>query len=179
LCNPKISTLLKAVGKGFLKGCPNLREKLILKYLNPSPATTKGHMKRMQYGIKNTHPKPNATVPQPLPVVPPPVWVPLPDNFVPPAARGPNVINDDCDKSIANVFCYGTFANRHSEVVYNNLTGSFPFVLFNGSMCFLVMYYYESNAIMATPIAGLDDQSIFNAYKQIFMSLREKGSSQN
>ncbi len=35
LGNPKISTLLKA----FLKGCPNLSEKLILKYLNPSPVT--------------------------------------------------------------------------------------------------------------------------------------------
>ncbi len=46
LCNPKISTLLKAVRKGFLTGCPNLSKKLILKYLNPSPATSKGHMKR-------------------------------------------------------------------------------------------------------------------------------------
>ena len=31
LCNPKISTLLKAVRKGFLDGCPNLSKKLILK----------------------------------------------------------------------------------------------------------------------------------------------------
>jgi hypothetical protein len=45
LCNPKISTLLKAV----LRGCPNMTEKLILKYLNPSPATAKGHMKRQRY----------------------------------------------------------------------------------------------------------------------------------
>jgi hypothetical protein len=45
LCNPNILTLLKAVCKSFLKGCPNLSEKLILKYLNPSPATAKGHMK--------------------------------------------------------------------------------------------------------------------------------------
>jgi hypothetical protein len=30
LCNPKVSTLLKAVRKGFLKGCPNLTKKLIL-----------------------------------------------------------------------------------------------------------------------------------------------------
>jgi hypothetical protein len=41
LCNPKISTLPKAVCKGFLNGCPNLSEKLILKYLNPSPAMAK------------------------------------------------------------------------------------------------------------------------------------------
>ena len=46
LGNPKISTLFKAVRRGFLKGCPNMMEKLILKYLNPSPATAKGHMKR-------------------------------------------------------------------------------------------------------------------------------------
>jgi hypothetical protein len=41
LCNLKISTLLKAVRKGFLKGCPNMIKKLILKNLNPSPATAK------------------------------------------------------------------------------------------------------------------------------------------
>ncbi len=39
LCNPKISTLLKGIDKGFLKRCPNLLEKLIIKYLNLSPAT--------------------------------------------------------------------------------------------------------------------------------------------
>jgi hypothetical protein len=45
LCNPKISMLLKATQKGFLKGCPNISKTLILKYLNPSPAKAKGHMK--------------------------------------------------------------------------------------------------------------------------------------
>jgi hypothetical protein len=38
LCNPKISMMLKATRRGFLKGCPNINEKLILKYLNLSPA---------------------------------------------------------------------------------------------------------------------------------------------
>jgi hypothetical protein len=46
LGNPKISTLLKATRKDFLKGCPNISEMLILKYLNPSPVMAKGHMKR-------------------------------------------------------------------------------------------------------------------------------------
>ena len=46
LGNPKISTLLKALKKNFLKGCPNMTTKLVNKYLNASPATTKGHMKR-------------------------------------------------------------------------------------------------------------------------------------
>jgi len=46
LCNPTISSLMKALKKGFLKGCPDLSEELVTKYLNPSPATAKGHMKR-------------------------------------------------------------------------------------------------------------------------------------
>ena len=39
---------------------------------------------------------------------------------------------------------------------------------FDGSICFLVVYHYESNAILTYPIAGLDDVSIFNAYKIAF-----------
>jgi hypothetical protein len=63
LCNPKISTMLKAVRKGFLDGCPNINVTLILKYLNPSPATAKGHMKRPRHGIKSTTPGEKATQP--------------------------------------------------------------------------------------------------------------------
>jgi hypothetical protein len=175
LCNPKILTLLKAVRKKFLKGCPNLSEKLILKYLNPNPATAKGHMKRPRHGIKSTRPKPIASVPPQLPIVPPPVWYLLPEEFIPLALPGPNLIGDDCDESIANVFSFGAFANRHSGVVYNGLMGNFPFVSFDGSVCFLVLYHYETNNILAMPIGGLDDVSIFNAYKTNFDSLAQNG----
>ncbi len=54
MCNPKISSLMKALLKGYLKGCPNLSEELVTKYLNPSPATAKGHMKRPKKGIRST-----------------------------------------------------------------------------------------------------------------------------
>jgi hypothetical protein len=46
LCSPQISTLLKAIQWGFLKGCPNLTAKGVTRYLNPSPAMAKGHMNR-------------------------------------------------------------------------------------------------------------------------------------
>jgi deoxyribodipyrimidine photolyase-like uncharacterized protein len=48
-------------------------------------------------------------------------------------------------------------------------------MLFDGSVCFFVLYHYESNAILATPIAGLDDVSIYNAYKKYFEDLTAKG----
>jgi hypothetical protein len=174
LCNPKISTLLKAVRKGFLRGCPNLSETLILKYLNPSPATAKGHMKRPRHGIRSTSRNTSpTTIGPPLLLVPPPGVFTL-QNVDHGVGTHHHVIVDD-DESIANVFCYGAFADKRSGIVYNDLTGSFPFVSFDGSVCFLVLYHYEANAILATPIAGLDDTSIFTAYKQNFDELTEKG----
>jgi hypothetical protein len=185
LCNPKISTLLKAIRQGFLKGCPNLSETLILKYLNPSLATANGHMKRPRHGIRSTRPKQkNGTIilPAPVPQIAPPV-LPLFAPDVIPAYPSPahsvqpglNVIADDGNESIANIFCFGAFADKNSVIVYHDLTGLFPFMLFDGSICFFVLYNYESNAILATPIAGLDDVSIFNTYKKYFKDLTAKG----
>ena len=46
MCSPTILTLLKAIRQGYLDGCPNLSAKGVTRYLNPSPVTAKGHMKR-------------------------------------------------------------------------------------------------------------------------------------
>ena len=46
LCSPTIATLRNVLKRGYLNGCPNLTLQGIAKYLNPSPATAKGHMAR-------------------------------------------------------------------------------------------------------------------------------------
>jgi hypothetical protein len=119
----------------------------------------------------------------PIPVIPfhlPPV---LPLFQQPPPYQGPaygtlqghNLIGLDDDESTANVFCFGVFADKNNGVVYNDLTGSFPFILLDGSICFFAMFHYKANAILAMPIAGLDDISITNAYKMQFNGLTAKG----
>ena len=60
-------------------------------------------------------------------------------------------------------------------MVYNNLTGAFPFISLDGSVCFFVMYRYKANTILGTPVAGLDNKSIFLAYKMQFDNLPSKG----
>jgi hypothetical protein len=78
LCNP---SLLKAIRKGFLKGCPNLNEELVTKYLNPSPTTAKGHTNRPRMGIRSTgtkstkkgDPTNGSPVHEPVPQLIPPV----------------------------------------------------------------------------------------------------------
>jgi hypothetical protein len=88
----------------------------------------------------------------------------------------PHLIGDeDNDKMIASVFCFGAYADKHSGVVYNNLTGAFPFMLLDGCVCFFVLYHYKSNAILVTPISGIDNVSIFEAYKKQFNVLTAKG----
>ncbi len=81
---------------------------------------------------------------------------------------------DDKDKSIANIFCFGAFADRNSGIDYQDLTGLFPFMSFDGSV-FFVLYRYESNAILAKPITRLDDMSIFTVYKAYLEELTAKG----
>jgi hypothetical protein len=165
LCNPKILTLPKAVCKRFLKGCPNISEMLLLRYINPSSATAKGHMKQPCHSIQSTRHH-TAAVAQPLPPI-----LPLFDNIlVYPgpaygAHPGPNVIADKAYQSIANIFCFGAFADRNSSIVYHNLMGLLPFMSFDGSVCFFILYHYEFNTILSKPITGLDNMSIFTAYK--------------
>jgi hypothetical protein len=90
------------------------------------------------------------------------------------APPGPNLIGSDNDESIANIFCFGAFVDKNSGIVYHDLTGLFPFMSYNGSVCFFILYHYKFNSILATPISGLDNVCIFNAYKKEFEMLASK-----
>jgi hypothetical protein len=142
-------------------------------------------MKHPKHGIKSTRPTPpKESGITKIPVI---TYPPQVDQMKAPkvlieeqprplhATNLPNLIGEDDDESIANVFCSGAFADKNSGIVYHDLTGSFPFMSYNGSVCFFILYHYESNAILGTPIAGLDNISIFEVYKEKFENLAEKG----
>jgi hypothetical protein len=185
LCNPKISTLLKATRRGFLKGCPYIIEKLIFKYLDPSPATAKGHMKRPRHGIPSTTPKTRNTLTPIVPVITFPAVPesvhsketsvhnkPMPNN----CSNKPHlIISEDKEESKANLFVFGAFADKNNGIVCHNLAGLFPFMSLDSSVRFFELYHYKSNCILTTPIAGLNDISIFNAYKKQFEEFAAKG----
>ncbi len=64
------------------------------------------------------------------------------------------IISDNDDESIANIFAFGAFADKNNGIVYHDLTGSFLFMSLNSSVCFFILYHYESNCILPAPIAG-------------------------
>jgi hypothetical protein len=59
--------------------------------------------------------------------------------------------------------------------LYNNLTGAFLFISLGGKVYFLIVYHYESNAILALPISGFSNNAIFAVYKQQYELLKSKG----
>ena len=72
-------------------------------------------------------------VPVPIPQVTAPILPqyieepqPYPGPAYDPRLDGVNIIPDN--ELIANVFCFGTFTGKISSVVYNDLTGNFPFM---------------------------------------------------
>jgi hypothetical protein len=45
-----------------------------------------------------------------------------------PIKHGLNVIIKDDDSSVGNIFCFGTFADKQTGILYSDLTGSFPYM---------------------------------------------------
>jgi hypothetical protein len=186
LCSPTIPTLLKAIKRGYIKGCPNLTARGVKKYLNPSPATTKGHMKRPRQGIRSTRRDTTADPSKPpLPTLPART-INASDastesgtsgdsdsdsDSVHPTLPSANMIEDD-DDSDANVFIFAAFADKNTGTLYSDLTGSFPFMSLEGDVCFLVVYHYES--ILAVPLPNFTDVAILTAYKSLEL-LEAKG----
>jgi hypothetical protein len=186
MCSPTISTLLKAIRRGYLDGGPNLSAKGVTRYFDPSPATAKGHMKRPHQGIRSTtahrpHPPPSGrqgpTV-HAAPIADDDSWI---DNiFEPPVQarpfnHGPAVLVEDDNSSVGNIFCFAAFADKRTGLLYNDLTGSFPYMSLEGNVCYLIVYNYESNAILGLPISGFNDNTVFAAYKTQFEFLESKG----
>ena len=71
-----------------------------------------------------------------------------------------NIIDDDDSPQEANLFCFATFADKHTGTLYNDLTRPFQFQSFEGNVCFLVVYHYKTNAILALPISRFSDEII-------------------
>jgi hypothetical protein len=145
-CNLPIASLIKAINAGFLKGAPHMDAHSVQKYFFASPATSKGHMKQPRKGIWSTCTTKPTTATQIDPLLLRPQRVedhtmpglihPQPNNDVDDRTTRPppHLIQKFDNYSIANVFCFGAFVDKLSEVVYNNCTGYFPYMLLNGNI---------------------------------------------
>ena len=132
LCSPKISMLLKAICHGYLKGCPNLTAASVTKYLNPSPATAKRHMKCPRMGICSTQYK-DALEPVAAPRPTYPALCndqsinSLISNVQIFPATDANVIEDNNTSSDAKyyIFYFATFADKRTKMLEPSMMGTY------------------------------------------------------
>jgi hypothetical protein len=169
------------------------------------PCVGKGHMKCPHQGIQTTHPRPPKVVanapalaPQimapPLPLfqhVPPypgPLYgaraVPYPINDASYASeptgnadQGPmaNVIKGDASATESNIICFGALADKQKGTHTMTSPGHSLLCHSQVTCVFFILYHYETNAILALPIANLEGNTIFKEYKKQFEFLESKG----
>ncbi len=132
LCNPPITSLIKAINASFLCGAQHLNAKSIQKYLMPSPAMSKGHMKGPHKGLQSMTPKPTHPSLPRLPCAPSihhPIMPGLiPNNYNEDKDNEPQLafIEDINNESIANVFCFGAFADKKHRCHLQRLHRQLP-----------------------------------------------------
>jgi hypothetical protein len=92
-----------------------MKADLVRKYLAPSPATSKGRMKRPRTGIRSTRMKEKST-----------------DNAAKETAVLDTSVNiipmEEKEDSACHVFCYAALTDKHTGTMYTDATGALPVV---------------------------------------------------
>ena len=162
-----METLIKAIENEQLEGFPFMKTKMVRKYLAPSPATSKGRMKRPRAGIRST--RKNSELETATDVTEEEEQVAAPGQVQ------AHVIPDDNEGQISNVFCYAALADKISGTLHTDATGALPVRSINGYQYYFVAYDYDTNYIFPIPIKDVTDASIIEAFQKVFEELKEQG----
>ena len=148
--SPVPSTWLKAIDAGFFATWPGLTRELIQKHLLKSESTAKGHMRTAHVNQRST--KPKAAPSTPL----------MTTNTLPP---GDNVQQQECYIRTIDVSCK----------VYTDQTGRFPHASSRGSKYVMVLYNFNSNAILVEPLKNKTEREQLLATTRLHDYLRTRG----
>jgi len=127
------STFLKAIKNGNFITWPGLTAENVQKHLPISIATLKGHMNQEKQNVQSTKTKSTSitTTDSPTDI-----------DFFPPSDH-PNLKTNVCMAAIID------FSTKSKA--YLDLTGRFPYISSRGNQYLLVVYDYDSNAILVEP----------------------------
>eukprot|EP00804_Cyclotella_cryptica_P000273 CCRYP_010218-RA/>CCRYP_010218-RA protein AED:0.29 eAED:-0.05 QI:0/0/0/0.5/1/1/2/0/769 len=163
---PPVHNLIKAINNDQLLGVPLMKPDLICKYLAPSPATSKGRMKRPRTGIRSTRAIPTQPNKPTLPS----------RTLLTQSTTTTHVIPiESIGDSSCNVCCYAALADKHTGTLYTDATGALPPVSLDGNQYYFVAYAYDPNYVFAIPIHNLRDETILKAFDEVFQELKTKG----
>jgi hypothetical protein len=122
-----------------------LTEQAVEKHLSKSTSTTKGHLNQQRQNTRTTKVK------EPKVIVP----------------------ETDLDHGINTQFIYA--ATIDAGQIYTDQTGRFPVVSSKGNKYIMVLYDYDSNAILAQPIKDRRAPKLLRAFQVMEQDLVARG----
>ena len=144
------------------------------KYLAPSPATSKGRLKRQRANVRTT--RNNTTTIPPLSQTSDDIRTEeIMDKIdAPPSTDArPNVIGNT--ENVCNVFCCAALGDATTGVFYTDMTGVFPVTSLKNMQAYFVAYDFDTNNIFALPVPNFKDETVITAFEEIFNDLKYKG----
>jgi hypothetical protein len=142
---PVKSTWIKAIQNGNFTSWPGFNEQNVEKYLSKSTSTAKGHLNQQRQNARTTKIK-DAEKIDPVP---------------------------DPDHGLKTQYIYA--ATIDAGQIYTDQTGRFPVVSSKGNKYIMVLYDYDSNAILAKPIRDRTAPELLKAFQFMEQELVAKG----
>ena len=159
LFSPALSALRKALDRGFLPNFPGITAATLKKYPPKSVAMIKGHLDQERKNQKSTKPSHAAAPTQQS------------DD-----SDTANFPNSDLGNSRTH-FCYAAIVDpsNASGQIHSDQTGKFVVASSTGNNYVMVVYDYDSNAIMVEPMRSRTDPCILAAFQVLHTRLVAAG----
>jgi hypothetical protein len=143
--SPVKSTWIKAIENGNFSSWPGLNEHSVEKFLSKSTSTAKGHLNRQRQNARTTK------------------------------IKDAQLLDSDAnlDHGIKTQYVYA--ATIDDGQIYTDQTGRFPVVSSKGNKYIMVLYDYDSNAILAKPIKDHTAPELLKAFQVMEQKLVNRG----
>ena len=169
--SPCISTLTQAIKNGNFHSWPGLQNLSLYKHMKRTIATSMGHLDQEQQGLQSTKSYKDALL-SPASVTPSiKLNSDITDDFFPTTSKLPVIKTHDC---VAKIIPF-TQANKG----FMDLTGRFPHISTRGCEYILVVYDYDSNAILVEALKNRRGSEITRAWNKIHSRLKNRGAAPN
>ena len=146
LFSPVKSTWLRAIRQNHFITWLGINSHNVAKYLQPTTATAKGHLDQKRKNINSTNINNK----------------PAYDDETP----NNNDVAPHPEEKTENLFIAFLSADTQGTV-YTDLTGKFPVTSRTGNKYILLLYHYDSNAIIFRPMKNRSDAEAVQCYKEM------------
>jgi hypothetical protein len=154
--SPTMSTWTQAIEKNFFTTWPGLTAEAVRKYLPKSLATAKGHLKTTRKNLRSTSKllPTESIIPSKSTVMTTPISSPEPP--------------------VRTHFAYPKVIEITGQI-YSDQTGRFPVTSSKGNKYIMVVYDYDSAAILAEPIKNRSERELLRSYSKMHKHLTDRG----